>query len=330
MPEISGLLLLRQIKQSHPDVVVIMQTAVGEIATAVSALNDGASGYLVKPMLRDEVLFHVRSALERRQLVLERRTYVQRLEQQVREQTHTIRQAHEETIHRLLSVLSYRDYETGAHIRRTGLFSEVLAKAAGWDDVRADQLRMAAPMHDLGKIGIADSILRKPGKLTAQEFEIMKTHAIVGAHILEGSESAVLQLAQQVALSHHEWWNGRGYPHGLAGEAIPESAMIVAIADVYDALSHDRIYRPAFSEPEIISMMLDASGTHFNPRLLECFLAVLPEIRAISAAHPDSDSARGFDPTFWTFGASEDALPRPIPGTLQDQAAAAQAKPAAG
>jgi PAS domain S-box-containing protein len=213
-----------------------------------------------------------------------------------REHLRMIRRAHEETIHRLLAASTFRDHETGAHIRRTGLFSEVLARVAGWDTLRAEQLRMAAPMHDVGKIGIPDAILRKPAKLTDEEFEIMKTHALLGVEMLAGSESDVMQLAQEIALSHHERWDGRGYPHGLAGTAIPESARILAIVDVYDALSHDRVYRPAFSEPEVLSMMLEGNGTHFDPQLLECFLSVLPEIRRLSDAHPDGAFGEGAMP----------------------------------
>jgi len=311
LPETPGLRPLQQIKKIHPDTLVILHTAVGEVATAIASLNDGASSYLVKPVLRDELLFHVRSVLERQRLILERRRYTQQLEETVREQTHLIRKAHEETIHRLLSVLAFRDYETGAHIRRTGLFSELLARAAGWDASRAEQIRMAAPMHDLGKIGIADAILRKPGKLNAKEFEIMKTHMLLGAQILEKSDTPVLQLAQEIALSHHEWWNGRGYPHGVSGRAIPESARIVAVVDVYDSLSHDRIYRPAFSSPDILSMMLDGRGTHFDADLLECFLSVLPDIQAISQANPDHDFQRAFDPSFWTISTLETCRTEP-------------------
>jgi len=207
-----------------------------------------------------------------------------------------IRRAHEETIHRLLAASAFRDCETGAHIRRTGLFSEVLARATGWHPRRAEQLGMAAPMHDVGKIGIPDAILRKPGKLTEEEFATMKTHSVLGAEMLADSESDVMQLAQQIALSHHERWDGRGYPEGLAGPDISECARIVAIVDVYDALSHDRVYRPAFSEPEVLSMMLDGSGTHFDPHLLECFLSILPEIRKISDDHPDSAFSGGAMP----------------------------------
>jgi putative two-component system response regulator len=287
MPGGSGLDLLDQIKNLFPDISVLMLTAEGETTKAIRALTKGAYGYLIKPVEREEFLIPIRNGIERRRLVIENREYTQRLQEHVRAQTQTIRLAHEETIHRLMSASSFRDNETGAHIRRTGLLSEVLAKVAGWDAVQADQMRLAAPMHDVGKIGIPDSILHKPGTLTAEEFAVMKTHTLLGAEILGGSESAVLQMAQAIARSHHERWDGRGYPDALAGVDIPECARIVAIVDVYDALSHDRVYRPAFSEAEVLSMMLEGSGTHFDPRLLECFLPMLPKIRRLSSANPD-------------------------------------------
>jgi putative two-component system response regulator len=180
-----------------------------------------------------------------------------------------------------------RDEETGAHIRRTGLFSEFLALKSGWSVAEAEQLRMAAPMHDVGKIGIPDAILRKHGKLTDEEFEQMKQHTIIGARMLAGSSSPVLQLAEKIALSHHERWDGDGYPHRLSGEQIPEAARILSIVDVYDAISHDRVYRPAMSEELVLEIMRRGMGTHFDPHLLTFFLANYEQLREISLANPD-------------------------------------------
>jgi putative two-component system response regulator len=145
----------------------------------------------------------------------------------------------------------------------------------------AEQIRLAAQMHDVGKIGIPDSILRKPGKFTAEEFEIMKKHTEVGARILEGSEVPLLSMAQEIALCHHERWDGSGYPRGLVGESIPESALIVGVVDVYDALVNDRVYRPAFREEEALSIMIAGNGEHFSPHMFDCFLSVLPILRQI-------------------------------------------------
>ncbi len=220
---------------------------------------------------------------------MENREYTTRLEDKVREQTHAIRKAHEETIHRLVKASLYRDTETGAHIKRTGWYSELLAAAAGWDSQQVEQIRLAAPMHDIGKIGIPDAVLRKPGKLTPSEFSVMQTHAELGARILAGSESAVLCLAQEIARCHHEHWDGTGYPAGLRGTEIPESARIVAIVDAYDALTHDRVYRPAMTESEALAILEEGRGTHFDPRLLDLFMSLLPEMRAIAEALTDDE-----------------------------------------
>jgi putative two-component system response regulator len=287
MPGHSGIWLLEQISQRWPQTSVLMLTASSDTRCAIDSLTRGAAGYMLKPIHREQFIIQVRRAWEQRQLILERRNYLEMLERRVQEQTAAIRLAHEETIHRLVVAAGWRDEETGAHIRRTGLFAEVLALAAGWSAREADQLRMAAPMHDVGKIGIPDAILKKPGKLTHEEFEVMKEHTLIGARMLAGSSSPVLQLAESIALSHHEHWDGSGYPHGIFGENIPEAARILAIVDVYDALSHDRVYRPAWPDERVFATLREGQGTHFDPRLLAHFFASLEEIRAINDANPD-------------------------------------------
>lgn len=287
LPGASGLDLLERIISFDPDAAVLMLTGCGDTSTAIRALTRGACGYLLKPVQREELACQVRQALERSQLRKQRNRYTADLERRVSEQTRLLRVAHEETIHRLVMALSYRDEETGAHIRRTGLFSEALARAAGWPKADCERLRMAAPMHDVGKIGIPDAILCKPGRLSREEVEIMKRHTTIGANMLRGSSSPVLQLAAELAQHHHERWDGGGYPQGIAGEAIPEGARILAIADVYDALSHDRVYRPAFPEKQVLEMLQSGHATHFDPLLLTAFFAILDEIRDIAAANPD-------------------------------------------
>jgi putative two-component system response regulator len=287
MPGGSGLDLLDQIKQTFPDTAVLMLTGEGDTSKAIRALTHGAFGYLIKPVEREEILFQVQSGLERRRLVIENREYMLHLEQRVREQTRAVRSAHEETIYRLVKASLYRDHETGSHIRRTGWYSELLAATAGWDAERVDQIRLAAPMHDVGKLAVPDAILCKPGKLTAEEISVMQTHTVLGAKMLSGSASPVLRMAQEIALCHHEHWDGTGYPSGLAGNEIPEAARIVAVVDVYDALTHDRVYRPALGEAEALKLMADGRGTHFDPRLFDIFLSLLPEMRAIAQSLPD-------------------------------------------
>jgi putative two-component system response regulator len=287
MPGGTGIDLLRQVRQSFPEMSVLMLTGNKETQTAIEALTAGAFGYLLKPVRQDEFLAHVAHGLELHWLRMERKRYTERLEQRVREQTEEIRRAYEETIHRLVGAATCRDVETGAHIVRTGLYSEVLARAAGWSDAEAERIRMAAPMHDIGKIGVPDAILRKPGRLTPEEHDVIKTHTVIGASLLKGSQSPVLALAREIALCHHERWDGGGYPSGIAGEAIPDAARIVSIVDVYDALTRKRVYRPAMSEDEVLKLMLSEQGRQFDPLLLTTFFTVLEEIRQIALAHPD-------------------------------------------
>jgi len=293
VPDRSGLEVLSQIRQQWPDTEVLVLTALEETATAIEAMTLGAYGYLLKPVESRELLFQARKALERRDLILERRLYTATLEAKVQEQTQAIRRAHEETILRLLSASRYRDEETGAHIRRTGLYCELFAEILGWPPEQIQNIRLAAPMHDLGKIGIPDAILQKPGKLTRGEFAVMKTHTIIGARMLEGSESAILQMAHGIALAHHERWNGSGYPRGLAGMQIPESARILTIVDVYDALTHRRVYHKPMPEETAMAIMEQGRGKQFDPFLFGVFLSLLPEIRRIARQNPD-DQAAGY------------------------------------
>jgi HD-GYP domain-containing protein (c-di-GMP phosphodiesterase class II)/CHASE1-domain containing sensor protein len=246
-----------------------------------------AAGLALSAMLAARM----RLSIDRREYVerslAEKRRYALELEEKVREQTADVRRAQEEVIYRLVSASQWRDEETGMHVRRTGLLSEVLAKAAGWSAAEAEVIRQAAPMHDVGKIGIPDAILRKPDRLTPEEFEVMKTHTLIGAEMLAGSDVPMLQTAREIALNHHERWDGQGYPRGISGHDVPESARILAIVDVYDALTHDRVYRPAMPEDEVLEIMRQGAGAHFDPLLLAHFFMHLPEIRRIAEQHPD-------------------------------------------
>jgi len=247
---------------------------------------------------KDGSLFPITLAVSEVQLVNRRvftgivhdATNRQQLEASLAAQARATRDAQEEIIYRLVRASLYHDEETGAHMERTGMYSELMAATAGWTSEAAAQIRLAAPMHDLGKIGIPDSILRKPAGLTPEETAVMQLHTVVGAKMLLGSTSPVLQLASDIAVAHHEWWDGNGYPFGLSGPDIPESARIVAIVDVYDALTHDRVYRPALPETKVVQMIADRSGTQFEPRLVNIFMSVLPEMRAIALTVHDNSS----------------------------------------
>jgi putative two-component system response regulator len=218
--------------------------------------------------------------------------YQQELEGEVRQRTEQLRLREEEIALRLVTAAEHRDAETGAHIRRIGLYSEIIARASGWDPEQAEEIRLAAPMHDVGKIGIPDHILLKPGSLTSTEFSVIEQHTTMGAAILAGSRVPLLRLAREIALTHHERWDGSGYPRGLEGDQIPEPGRIVAVADVYDALVHTRIYRPALSEAQALRIMQRARGRHFDPEIFDVFLRVLPEVREVRIRLGEEQSAR--------------------------------------
>jgi HD-GYP domain-containing protein (c-di-GMP phosphodiesterase class II) len=260
---------------------------VGLLATAVAA------GYTLGATHRTE---KIQRLVEERTLDLRRKDDQLRRAQKL--EAIAIRQAHEETIHRLVTASLCRDEETGMHIRRTGLLSDVLARASGWSAADAELLRMAAPMHDVGKIGIPDAVLQKPGRLTSEEFEIMKRHTTIGARMLEGSRSKILAVAKDIALGHHERWDGTGYPQGLAGTNICEAARIVSIVDVYDALSHDRVYRLALPEDEVLKLMQQGAGAQFDPMLLATFFSHFDDLRRISQENPD-EAEDAESPTSW-------------------------------
>jgi putative two-component system response regulator len=281
MPGMSGMDLLAIVRQRHPDLAVLMVTGVDDRKVGIQALRLGAFGYLIKPFDINELAINAATALERRRVTLLAQATQGRLEDEVRRRTVQIRRREEEIALRLVAAAEFRDTDTGAHVRRIGLYAAALAKLLGWPSSRVDDLRVAAMMHDIGKIGVPDSILLKPGPLLPEEFEIIKQHTVIGGRILERSEIPLLEMAREIALSHHERWEGGGYPQGLSRETIPESARIVAVCDVYDALVHDRIYRSALPEPEVLAFLRGQRGRHFDPRVLDAFLGEVDTFRAI-------------------------------------------------
>jgi putative two-component system response regulator len=288
MPGMSGMELLAEVKKQYPDLAVIMLTAVDDQETAIDALELGAYGYVIKPFHSNELLINVANALRRRQLEKMRDEYEQRLEFEVRERTSEIRKTQEEVIYRLVSASEFRSLETGAHIKRVGEYARILAGALGWDLGESEDLGLAASMHDIGKIGVPDEILLKPGRYTPEEFERMKEHTTIGASILEGSNIPLIVTAREIAFSHHEKWDGSGYPQGLTGEAIPPSARIAAVCDVYDALVSDRVYRPAMDEETALSIMKEGRGNHFDPAVFDLFMDRLPVFHRIWAEMTDN------------------------------------------
>ncbi len=203
------------------------------------------------------------------------------LEVEVSKRTQEIRDRESEVAGRLIYAAGFRDEETGSHIRRIGLYAAEMGRALGWSQRDIDDIRMAAPMHDVGKIGIEDAILKKPGKLSEPEFARMKEHASLGREMLSGSDISMIQMASDIAGGHHENWDGSGYPEGLKGDAIPISARIVSIVDVYDALVHKRVYKEAFLEEDAIITMKGMRGKKFDPGLFDLFLENLVTMRMI-------------------------------------------------
>jgi len=200
-----------------------------------------------------------------------------------------LRKSHQETLFRLSSAAEYRDRETSNHIKRMSHYSRLIAVRTGLGAAEVESIFQSAPMHDVGKLGIPDRILHKPGLLDPEERKVMESHALIGSRILEGSDVPVVRQAAVVAFTHHEKWDGSGYPNGLAGTAIPLEGRIVALADVYDALSSRRCYKEPWPQEKVIEFMREQKGRHFDPDLVDCLMACLPEVHAIMATHEDTD-----------------------------------------
>lgn len=297
MPGESGLVLVQALRIRQPEVAVVMVTAVDEPEVAAAATDFGAYGYVVKPFEANELTISVQNALRRRALeIAQRRTEadlaatVDRRTAELRDTVEQVRGAYEETVRRLAWAAEYRDPETGNHLERMSRYTAVLARSVGLAPDRVELLRLAAPMHDIGKVGIPDAVLCKPGAYDDADRASMAQHPEIGHRILDGSDSELLQVAAVVALAHHERWDGTGYPSGLAGTAIPLEGRIVAIADVFDAVSSRRRYKEAFPLEDALDVLVEGSGTHFDPELVEAFLAVRSEVAAIRDAWADADA----------------------------------------
>ncbi|HLU79986.1 MAG TPA: two-component system response regulator [Burkholderiaceae bacterium] len=271
MPGMSGHDVCRALKQDPATqaIPVIFVTALADVENEQLGLELGAVDYIIKPFSPHIVKARVRTHLR---LVSVEEVVQTRLE----------------IVRCLGKAAEYKDNETGAHVLRMSHYSRIVALALGLSDAHADLLLHAAPMHDIGKIGIPDSILCKPGRLTEQEWEIMRQHTVIGAQILGDHPSGLLRLAATIALCHHEKWDGSGYPRGLAGEDIPLEARIVAIADVFDALTSVRPYKRAWSVDDAVELIRSESGGHFDPRVVEAFLESLPEILQIKECWQDA------------------------------------------
>ena len=298
MPGESGMDFTREVLATYPDTAVVMVTGLDDRRYADAAIELGAYGYVLKPFRPNELIVNVRNALRRRALELESRDHRQDLEQTVLERTRALRDTiaqressdaelrrlREETIRRLSTAAEFRNQETGEHIVRMSLYCAHLARLAGLGVERSEEIRIASPMHDVGKLGIPDQILLKPGRLTAGERRVMEGHTEMGHRILAGSGVELLDLAAEMALTHHERIDGTGYPRGLSDDEIPLEGRIVAIADVFDALTSDRVYRPAYTPEEAQAMMTAGRGAQFDADLLDLFFGAFDDVVAIMSS----------------------------------------------
>jgi putative two-component system response regulator len=288
LPGMSGIELLETVKREHGEkVAAVMVTGVDDRTTAVRCLELGAHSYVVKPIDQRDLSLNVAAALKGREQAIIARDYQKFLEIEVRRRTEETRRREEEIALRLVAAAEHGEPGSRAHVRRIGMFSEVLARALGWGMQAIDDIRVAASMHDIGKIGVPTDLLQHADTLSPSDLEVLKRHAELGAEMLTRSDIPLIQMAEKIARSHHEWWDGSGYPDGLAGEAIPLAARIVAIADAYDTLTHPRPSRPAFSEEEAFDMMGKGRGKQFDPIVFDVLTESLPVFRRITEGVAD-------------------------------------------
>jgi len=293
MPHLDGFGVLERLQALGDPLLppVVVLTAQQGRDHLLRALAEGARDYITKPFDRSELLMRVRNLLDAQlahRLVHDQKTI---LENMVNERTDELRRTRLQVVQRLGMAAEYRDEETGNHILRMSYSSALLASALGWGDYDCDLLLNASPMHDVGKIGIPDAILLKPGRLDPDEWAIMKTHAAIGGKLLEGDDSDLMRLARDIALTHHEKWDGRGYPRGFKGTAIPQAGRIAAVADVLDALTSARTYKAAWPVDRAVDLVKEKSGSHFDPEVVEILLQELDGILDIRKRFDDSQGA---------------------------------------
>ncbi len=290
MPEMNGIDFIRQLRTLHAyeHVPAIMITIKQDMDTRYSALNAGVTDFLTKPVDMHECLARCRNLLTLRhqQLVLQDKSKT--LEKMIAQATDEVHSREKETLIRLARAGEYRDFDTARHLSRMSQYSKLIAKTIGLSKEDVELVELASPLHDIGKIGTPDSILLKRGALTDEEIVIMRQHPIIGHDILQASPSKYLQMGSEIALAHHEKFNGQGYPYGVSGEDIPLSARIVSVADVFDALTTVRPYKLAWTIDAAFEYMVKESGKHFDPEILKAFLSERTAIESIYSDNVES------------------------------------------
>ena len=303
MPDIDGFEVIRRIRQNdkYRLLPIILVTALGETKDRVKGIEAGCDDFISKPVDKTELLARVKSLLKVKNYNDLRSNYQKELESEVNKRTEELKQASDrlktaslDTIYRLSIASDYKDGDTGAHIKRMSRYCAAIARRMGLDEKTISDILYAAPMHDLGKIGIPDKILSKPGKLDPVERDIMKLHTVIGAKILSDSDAELLKLGGIIALSHHEKWDGSGYPNGLKGKAIPIEGRIAAIADVFDALTSRRPYKEPFSLEKSLVIIRRWRESYFDPDVVDTFIAITEEILTIKAQYTE-DNSQAFD-----------------------------------
>jgi putative two-component system response regulator len=303
MPGMDGFLVAKAIRDmpKFADLPIVMVTALSAKEDRLRAVEAGANDFVAKPIDSMELGVRMKSLLRMKGYHDEIKGYQQHLEQVVTDKTRALRgalveleqarlatvRAHMETIRKLSSAAEYKDEDTASHILRMSRYCAVIAEHSGLDPDAVDLILYSSPMHDIGKMGIPDAILLKPGKLNDEEWQVMRLHTIMGANILDDSTSKYLEMGAVIAFTHHEKWDGSGYPRGLAGEDIPLFGRICAVADVFDALTTRRPYKEALSNAEAIEIMTKGRGTHFDPALFDIFISKFPLIEAIQQEYRD-------------------------------------------
>jgi putative two-component system response regulator len=301
MPRMNGFEVAQRLK-SQPDTMlipIVVVTALQDVEDRVRAIETGADDFLTKPVDRLELRARVSSLLKVKAYNDHMRDYRAHLEAEVALRTEELKTAYEkitraslETIHRLSRAAEYKDEDTGSHILRMSNMAAVVARRLELGETTVQRILYASPMHDIGKIGIPDHILLKPGRLTPQEWEIMRRHTTIGGRILEGSTEGFIKLAEVIALTHHEKWDGSGYPRGLKGNRIPLVGRIVAISDVFDALLSRRPYKEPFSLEKSLEIIREGRDSHFDPQVVDVFMEALDEILDIRNKYMDVSESR--------------------------------------